>query len=60
MDLDKVPTVDQMIQNPGKKDGEIKVFKTAENVPKAYMWKGAERVWEEVGDVIMPGGSAAA
>lgn len=35
----------------GTKEGEIKVFKD-NGVAKAYMWKAAERKWEEIGEVI--------
>jgi len=35
----------------GTSEGEIKVFKDGE-VAKAYMWKMAERKWEEIGEVL--------
>jgi phospholipase A-2-activating protein len=42
-----------MNQYTGKTEGEFKIFKEG-NIPRAYMWKTAERKWELIGDVQMP------
>lgn len=42
-----------MSQYTGKSEGEFKIFKEG-NIPRAYMWKTAERKWELIGDVQMP------
>jgi len=43
----------------GQSEGEIKVFKD-KGVAKAYMWKSAERTWEEIGEVVDPSQGAGA
>lgn len=43
------PTVEDMKKHPGKKEGDIRVFRTG-MVPKAYMWK--EGKWDYVGEVM--------
>jgi len=55
VDVDNLPSSDTLATVPGKKDGEIRVFKTG-TTPEAYCWKAAESKWEKIGDVIMPGG----
>lgn len=55
MDVDNLPSSETLSQLRGKKDGEIKVFKTG-TTPEAYCWKEAENKWEKIGEVIMPGG----
>jgi phospholipase A-2-activating protein len=37
----------------GQSEGEIKVFKD-QGKAKAYMWKSADRAWEELGEVVDP------
>ena len=45
----KFPTVEQMGNFRGKKEGQIKVFRQG-MTPKAYSWKGGK--WEFVGEVL--------
>jgi hypothetical protein len=39
----------------GASEGELKVFKD-KGIAKAYMWKGEEGKWEEIGEVVDPDG----
>lgn len=50
IDLDKLPRVEDMHKIPGKKDGEMKVFKKGTN-PEVYKWIEGARTWEKIGDV---------
>lgn len=50
-ELAKIPSVDAMAKTKGKKDGEIRLFKSG-NTPEAYLWKEAEGKWEKIGDVV--------
>lgn len=54
LDLDKLPDSSLISTMKGKKDGQVKVFRTGNN-PEAFVWKEAEQKWEKMGDVIMPG-----
>eukprot|EP00826_Nyctotherus_ovalis_P045440 TRINITY_DN5034_c0_g2_i2.p1 TRINITY_DN5034_c0_g2~~TRINITY_DN5034_c0_g2_i2.p1 ORF type:complete len:575 (+),score=171.27 TRINITY_DN5034_c0_g2_i2:380-2104(+) len=53
LDVDKLPDSSLTATLQGKKDGQVKVFRTGNN-PEAYVWKEAEGKWEKMGDVIMP------
>lgn len=53
LNIETLPDAADMPKYPGKKEGEIKVFKE-NGLPKAYMWKTAERIWELIGDVQLP------
>jgi len=55
VDLNTLPSVDTLKTNPGKKDGEIRVFRNV-NKGEAYVWKSDQSIWEKIGDVINPGG----
>lgn len=48
MPLDSVPDASTMPQNPGKKAGEVKMFKVG-NTVNAYSWNGRE--WDLIGEV---------
>lgn len=50
-DFKNAPDWSQASANPGKKEGEIKVFKK-QGVPGAYMWKMSESKWDYVGEVV--------
>ena len=51
-----VPSEEDMYRWPGKKVGEVKMFKDAKNTVYAYQWT-ALRSWEKVGLVTGGGGS---
>mmetsp|Transcript_2092 Transcript_2092/g.2658 ORF Transcript_2092/g.2658 Transcript_2092/m.2658 type:complete len:347 (-) Transcript_2092:367-1407(-) len=53
VDLGNLPSVDQISQYKGKKDGEIKIFKTATG-GEAYTWNASNQKWDKFGDVQMP------
>jgi len=55
LNVETLPTTDQMDQHAGKKEGEIKVFKD-NGIPKAYVWKSSERKWDLIGEVQLPTG----
>lgn len=50
-ELAKLPDSSQMEKIKGKKDGEVKIFKT-KGVPEAYVWKASGNYWEKIGEVI--------
>jgi phospholipase A-2-activating protein len=55
VDPNTVPSESEMHRSPGKKVGDIKMFKDASNVVYAYQWT-ALRAWEKVGLVTGSGG----
>lgn len=50
-ELAKIPDSSQMGQYKGKKEGEVRIFKS-NNVPEAYVWKTEGQFWEKIGEVI--------
>ena len=56
VDPNTVPSESEMHRWPGKKVGDIKMFKDASNVVYAYQWT-ALRAWEKVGLVTGSGGA---
>ena len=53
LNVDKLPDSSLTKTVRGKKDGEIKVFKTGSSA-EVYVWKEAEEKWEKMGDVMGP------
>jgi len=51
IDLETLPLVQDMSKMPGKKEGEIKVFRNGQRA-EAYMWKAQDKIWEKIGDVV--------
>jgi hypothetical protein len=48
-DIKKLPLTSHIHQFKGKKEGDIKVFRTGSN-PEAFMWQAGQ--WVKIGDVI--------
>jgi phospholipase A-2-activating protein len=48
VNTENVPSIDQMPEMPGKKEGDVKMFKDGEKV-NAYSWSGG--VWNYIGEV---------
>jgi len=54
LDLENIPSVNEISKYTGKKEGEIKIFKTNAGGAEAYMWKQDDKSWEKIGDVQLP------
>ncbi|GAA6006441.1 hypothetical protein JCM11491_004961 [Sporobolomyces phaffii] len=52
-----IPGVEALDQ-PGKKEGDVKVVKTDAGVVEAYQWSSAARTWQKVGEVTDAVGSS--
>eukprot|EP00742_Colponemidia_sp_Colp-10_P003823 GILJ01004073.1.p1 GENE.GILJ01004073.1~~GILJ01004073.1.p1 ORF type:complete len:786 (+),score=133.68 GILJ01004073.1:49-2358(+) len=50
LELDKLPSVDTIFSTPGKKDGEVKVFRNGPTA-EAYQWDASKAQWDKIGDV---------
>lgn len=53
LNVAELPDVSQISKFVGKKDGEIKLFRSG-NSPEVHVWKMAEQKWEKMGDVMGP------
>lgn len=52
VDVNKLPNAKAALVEPGKKDGENKIVKTAEGTAEVYVWSAADARWSKVGDVV--------
>lgn len=57
MDVDKMPTVEDISETKGQKEGDVKVFNNF-GVPEAYVWHMEGEYWERMGEVVGQGSSA--
>ena len=53
LNVEKLADSEKRFTMKGKKDGEIRLFKTG-MTPEVYVWKEAEDKWEKMGDVMGP------
>lgn len=52
VDVNKLPEAKDALAEPGRKDGENKIVKTATGTAEVYMWSAADARWSKVGDVV--------
>lgn len=48
-EISKLPTLAEMMNMKGKKEGEIRVSRNG-LIPEAFMWQNGK--WEKIGEVI--------
>jgi phospholipase A-2-activating protein len=57
VDLTKLPSAEHALVEPGLKDGENKIVKSADGSAEVHMWSANEQKWMKIGDVVDgPGG----
>jgi len=52
VDPSKLESADSALIEPGTKDGQNKIVKSADGTPEVYMWSAADKKWTKIGDVV--------
>lgn len=42
----------EALLNPGKKEGDVLVLKSSNDIVEAYQWVGSKQCWDKIGDVV--------
>lgn len=58
VDKSKLPTYDDLLVNPGTKDGQVKMAQSVSGTSvEAYSWSNASSEWVKIGEVVDAVGS---